>query len=106
MSILDWAWYMSADILPLPKHRKRVRQRMADGLCLDNRGGCECCNKAVPGRRGLCHSHGYAYRMERHAKPESRRKEYETQRILNGTIASPRQGQGGGRPRKKTEAVA
>lgn len=105
MSILDWAWFMPSDIQPLPKYRKRVRERTEAGLCLDNRDGCECNQKAKKGRRQLCGGHAWKFRTEVMGKPKSRRKEYETNRILNGTIAAPRSGQGGGRPRKQ-EAVA
>lgn len=104
-SLLGWAFFSIEDMEALPKYRKRVAERVAAGLCLDNRKtdenptGKEC--EKESGTRGVCKHHHHAFLMEKLGTDKDQREAYDKNRVLKGTILPPRQGQGGGRPRKQ-----
>lgn len=104
-NLMEWAFVAIRDMEPLPKHRKRVRKRVALNLCLDNRpkekgdpeAECDC----EAHTRGLCKKHHHKFLWEKQGTDKNEREAYEKKRVLEGTILSDRQGKGGGRPRTK-----
>ncbi len=111
LNLLDWAFYAVEDMEALPKFRKRVNNRIKLRLCLDNRPAekgdpeVECDQPA--GTRCLCKHHHHKFLMEKLGTDKAKREAYDKARVLRGTIAPNKRGQGGGRPRtKKQKAVA
>lgn len=104
---IEWAYLMSADVDVLPKYKRRVLDRDAKLLCLDNRpdelgNSKECDGKAI--KRGLCANCHYKFRMEKLGTPPSKRSVYENDRIRKGTLRKDRQGQIIKRPPIKAKA--
>lgn len=96
MDLIEWLGYMAADIEVLPKFRKLVAEKHADGECL------KCDQKAT--RRDLCDRHYYRYRMDKKDVAKSRRAAFEANAIRTGEVGADRQGQGPKLKRKGTAA--
>lgn len=93
MNFLDFLGFRASDIEPMTKHRKRINEKNAAKKCL-------LCDEPQF-RRELCSHHTWLHRIEMLQVPKERRHVHEIKKIRLGLIGASRQGQGGGRKRKK-----
>jgi len=99
--MFDWIEFMAVDVEVLPRFRKRVANREAAGLCV----GMITVGETTKGepikedcggtarRRGLCANCHHAYRMQLLQTPKRDKRKFENEKIRDGEILPPRQGQ-------------
>lgn len=85
MKTLAGITVMAIDTKPRLGIRKRVKQRVATGLCL------HCDAEAT--RLGLCNRHYAQFRIERLKRPEAERALWEARQVRAGKVLRTRQGQ-------------
>lgn len=97
MDITELFGMASSDLEAMPKYKKRVRERIAAGLCLaidvDESTGVKTECNCVAVKRGVCLHHHHRFRMDRLDTAKNRRKTFEDGLILRGELMPSRQGQ-------------